>query len=67
MSTLILARDYHMICHMTLFRMLSELSQQVENSSREVSQLQAKLDHAHSARIEEQTERAKRHQEQLKS
>ena len=60
----------HVMCHVihwSLCRMLSELSQQVESSTREVSQLQAKLEHAHSARSEEQAQRAKRHQEQLKS
>ena len=47
--------------------MLSELTHQVGTSSREVSQLQAKLEHANSARAEEQVQRAKIHQEQLKS
>ena len=47
--------------------MLSELTHQVETSTREVSQLQAKLEQAHTMRVEEQTQRAKIHQEQLKS
>jgi hypothetical protein len=47
--------------------MLSELTHQVENSTREVSQLQAKLEQAHSMKVEEQTQRTRIHQEQLKS
>ena len=39
----------------------------METSSREVSQLQAKLERANTARAEEQGQRAKIHQEQLKS
>ena len=47
--------------------MLSELTHQVESSTREVSQLQAKLEQAHSMRVEEQAQRTRIHQEQLKS
>ena len=47
--------------------MLSELTHQVESSTREVSQLQAKLEQAHSMRVDEQAQRTKIHQEQLKS
>ena len=52
---------------MYVHRMLSELTHQVESSTREVSQLQAKLEQAHSMRVEEQAQRTKIHQEQLKS
>ena len=66
-----LVPKYHVMCHVTSYivshRMLSELTQQVETSTREVSQLQAKLEQAHSMRAEEQVQRAKIHQEQLKS
>ena len=56
----------HVTCHV-IHRMLSELTHQVESSTREVSQLQAKLEQAHSVRVEEQAQRTKVHQEQLKS
>lgn len=63
--------EYHVMCHVTSYiifhRMLSELTHQVETSTREVSQLQAKLEQSHSMRAEEQAQRAKIHQEQLKS
>ena len=66
-----LLSEYHVMCHVTSYivfhRMLSEFTQQVETSTREVSQLQAKLEQAHSTRAEEQVQRAKIHQEQLKS
>ena len=48
-------------------RLLSELTHQVEVSSREVSQLQQRVDHAHSRGAEEREQGVRAQEEHLKS
>ncbi len=47
--------------------MLSDLSRKVEVSTRDMSQLQAKLENTHSTELDERMQRVKTHEEHLKS
>ncbi len=46
--------------------MLSDLSHKVEVSTRDMSQLQAKLEGAHSTELEERLQRVKAHEDHVK-
>ncbi len=49
-----------------MHRMLSDLSHKVEVSTRDMTQLQAKLEGAHSTELEDRMQRVKAHEEHIK-